>query len=846
MSCRCTMQRLASRTPRRPRLPWLAPALAPHQQLDAGIAARHQADRKNLKKSKRPFANYFRNEYRSSPSYSPPVTRTDGNISSYNVVRLMTDGRRTWTPFWGRATGGVRTRRKRQDVLEPPAPQFGDDGLDRTIERLLEIRFQWDLGDDILASSLVTPSLRAMTEHCLPFAPCMGSLLPSQERKQEGLLGCVELDGEQIPLYVFRGRGRRKGTAVPKVNLGFNGVDTVPSVVLDATRGPLVSSPTETSLSVRWKATNREATSVSEVLRLLQSVGRVSVIGIPQRSLLLLAKALATAEVEDPAVSISLAIAAAEHYYDYSHTECLEMLRCLRRIAYVRGLTRLPENSTSALSLYRDVKQCQMFFAEYIGDAAPFLVDKVWSRLPEHVRRLTRRKLFLDLTDFLSLAVELHGWRIPYNLPNPVSSAMYASKYLFLRYTLMLDEPMLVEYAKCMSGATSFDALSSSSSPLKDLKGSELGAAASEVVLSPSLLDKRKKNIEEDEEEDACTKPLVLWLCVSLLVRLTAEALGDVLRHVEASMRQHVQLAREYEMAAGQGESRERRLKAETDLQLYLDRIALYRPRQRVYQCIGRRQPRKMRLRLIPLEAFPEIFRHTRLPFEAETRQAHISIARQRAAAQVDSPLVAVLARSALAEKHIQRACGALDWAAMILTQCTCIVRRFATPVKWAQQVDASAQPPTPPPPVSPPVSHSEAVDSRFVLCEAHVRSRVQRDMDCLFTHIPWQGLEEQLQTFSEEERQTPTAAKQMVTEEAAGMPDAYFLDDLLNPSKGDGTDCGSATGESGVSKSQATASTSAEREVQMMLGRLQESVERFQVAVADLIDAQEEYFLMS
>ncbi|KAF5221984.1 hypothetical protein ECC02_004965 [Trypanosoma cruzi] len=845
MSCRCTVQRLASRTPRRPRLSWLAPALAPHQQLDAGIAARHQADRKNLKKSKRPFANYFRNEYRSSPSYSPPVTRTDGKISSYNVVRLMTDGRCTWTPFWGRATGGVRTRRKRQDVLEPPAPQFGDDGLDRTIERLLEIRFQWDLGDDILASSLVTPSLRAMTEHCLPFAPCMGSLLPSQERKQEGLRGCVELDGEQIPLYVFRGRGRRKGTAVPKVNLGFNGVDTVPSVVLDATRGPLVSSPTETSLSVRWKATNREATSVSEVLRLLQSVGRVSVIGIPQRSLLLLAKALATAEVEDPAVSISLAIAAAEHYHDYSHTECLEMLRCLRRIAYVRGLARLPESSTSALSLYRDVKQSQMFFAEYIGDAAPFLVDKVWSRLPEHVRRLTRRKLFLDLTDLLSLAVELHGWRIPYNLPNPVSSAMYASKYLFLRYTLMLDEPMLVEYAKCMSGATSFDALlSSSSSPLKDLKGSELGAAASEVVLSPSLLNKRKKNIEE-EEEDACTKPLVLWLCVSLLVRLTAEALGDVLRHVEASMRQHVQLAREYEMAAGQGESRVRRLKAETDLQLYLDRIALYRPRQRVYQCIGRRQPRKMRLRLIPLEAFPEIFRHTRLPFEAETRQAHISIARQRAAAQVDSPLVAVLARSALAEKHIQRACGALDWAAMILTQCTCIVRRFATPVKWAQQVDASAQPPTPPP-LSPPVSHSEAVDSRFVLCEAHVRSRVQRDMDCLFTHIPWQGLEEQLQTFSEEERQAPTAAKQMVTEEVAGMPDAYFLDDLLNPSKGDGTDCGTATGESGVSKGQATASTSAEREVQMMLGRLQESVERFQVAVADLIDAQEEYFLMS
>ncbi|ESL08327.1 hypothetical protein TRSC58_03972 [Trypanosoma rangeli SC58] len=807
MSCRCTMQRLAPRAPQRPRVPWLAPALASHQQLDAGIAARHQADRKNLKKSKRPFANYFRNEYRCSPSYSVPAVRTDGGVSSHSVVRLMTDERRTWTPFWGRATGGVRTRRKRQDVLEPPAPQFGDDGLDRTIERLLEIRFQWDLGDDVLASSHVPPSLRAVTEHCLPFAPRTEPASPGQTSgKHEESGGCVELDGVHIPLCVFRARGRRKGPAAPRGNLGFSGVDTVPSLVLDATRGPLVSSPTETSLSLRWKATNREATSVSEMLRLHQGVGRVPLMGLPPRSLLLLLKALATLEVEDPALSVALAIAAAEHYHDYSHTECLELLRCLRRLAYVRGLARLPGASASALALYRDVTQCQMFFADYVADAAPFLVDRVWSRLPEHVRRLTRRKLFLDLADLLSLAMELHGWRIPTNLPNPASSAACAAKYLFLRYTLMLDEATVMEYVKCMSRAAN------------------------------------PKTTTIEDEEGACAKPLVIWLCVSLLVRLAAEALGDVLRHVEASMRQHVQLAKEYEMAAAQGVSRLQRLRAETDLQRYLDRIALSRPCHRVYQCIGRQKPRRMRLRVIPLEAFPEIFRHTRLPFEAETRQALIFTARQRATAQAESPLATVLARSALAEKHIQRACGALDWAAVILTQCTSLVRRLSTPVKRLQHTDTSTQLPSP---ASPSAFQLEAAGSRCVLCEAYVRSRVQSDLDCLFTHIPWQSLEEQLQTFSEgeEERRAPTATKQSVTAEKACAPHAYFLDDLLAAPSGDGSD--DAAAASGVCASQVTARAGTEQGVHAMLGSLQDSVERFQVAVADLIDSQEEYFLM-
>ncbi|KEG05560.1 hypothetical protein DQ04_20501000, partial [Trypanosoma grayi] len=442
-----TLPLLAPRRLQHPRASWLAPALAPHQQLDAGIAARHQADRKSLKKSKQPFANYFRTEYHTSPTYRRSAMRTDGHMSSHDAVKLMTDPRRSWAPFWGRATGGVRTHRKRQDVLEPQVPQFGDDSLDRTIERLLEIRFQWDREDDILASSLVPPSLRATTEHCLQFASHTSSHLSGKQQNQQVEGGYVEVDGEKIPLSVFRTRGRRKGTHLRKGNLGFSGVDTVPAIVLDATRGPLVSSPTEATLTLRWKATNREATSVSEMLRLQQSVGRVAVMGLPTRSLLLLLKAQATLEVDDPALAVALAIAAAEHYHEYTYTECLELLRCLRRIAHVRGLVRLPDASNGAVALYRDSAWCQSFFTDYIRDAAPFLTDKVWSRLPEHVQRLARRKLFLDLTDLLSLAVELHGGRLPHNLPNAASSAAYASKYLFLRYTLLVDEALMKEYA---------------------------------------------------------------------------------------------------------------------------------------------------------------------------------------------------------------------------------------------------------------------------------------------------------------------------------------------------------------------------------------------------------------
>ncbi|KAH9599579.1 hypothetical protein LSM04_007159 [Trypanosoma melophagium] len=849
MGCRRTIRWLASHIRRPPqRRSWLAPTLTSHQELDAGIAARQQADRKNLKKSKRPFANYFRAEYRTSPTYAPPAVRTNGHVSSYHTVQVMTNPNRSWTPFWGRGVGGLRTHRKRQDVLEQSSPQFGDDGLDRTIERLLELRFQWDREDEMLAPSLVPPSMCAMAEHCLPFtlASSQQQLQGEEEKQKQELIGwdCVKLDGEKIPLSVFRTRGRRKSPLIPKGSLGFNGVDTIPAIVLDAARGPLVSSPTEITMSVRWKATNREAASVSEMLRLHQSIGRVPVIGLPPRSLLLLLKVYATSEVENPALAVALAIAGAEHYHEYTYTQCLELLRCLRRVAYVQGLARLSNTSTDIFTLYHDATRCQMFFADYIRDAAPFLADRVWSRLPEHVRRLTRRKLFIDLTDLLMLAVELQGGRLPRNLPNPVSSAVYASKYLFLRYTLLLDDEMMMEYVKHMTAAvaTVTETGTYPDSSFKHMEKEVPVLASQNQNQDQNYSITKSHNQEEECEVSSCTKPFIVWLSVSFFVRLIAEAVGEVLRHVEISLKQHVQLAKEYEATATWGGSRLQRLKAETNLQRHLDRIAAPFPRHSIYQRIGRKTPKKLRLRLIPLDVFLDTFRRTRhapLP-TTDTR---------RLVGHVESPFAAVLSRSALAEKHIRRACDTLDWAARMLTHCTNIVKRVSTPVKRAQRLDISAEQAL----TTSFSSRLEGMDDRFVWCEALVRSRVQNDIDCLFIYVPWQGLEEQMQTLSGEKAHDNVEEKKTEKEvnDMACVPDACFLLDLLAATPSESEDNRTSNSSSNMiqgskrEEKQISGSTTAEQKAQKMLEALQDSVERFQLAVSNLIDAQEEYFLM-
>nr|CCC89627.1 unnamed protein product [Trypanosoma congolense IL3000] len=821
----------ASRTSRRPRVSWLSPALASHQQFDAGIASRHQIDRKNLKKSRRPFANYFRAEYRCSSFHGRTAVRPDGRMSSYDAVKLMADPRRSWAPFWNRAVSAAQTRNKRQDVLEPTPQQFGEDSLDQIIERFLALRFQWDRADGVIAPNLVPRSLQSVTEHCVPYA--------TSELHQMAACGTV-FNGMHSPFEASDDDGRQGRSFTPKGNLSCSGVETVPTIVLDAARGPLVSSPGGSSLSVRWKATNREVNSVSEVLRLQQCFDRVPVMGLTPRSVLLLTKAHATAEVENPPLAVALAIAAAEHYHEYNHTECLELLRCLRRVAYVKGLAKVPCSQEGMASLYRDSTRCHMFFAEYVSDAAAFLVEKVWSRLPDQVQRLTRRSLFLDTIDILRLAVEKNGWVMPRNLPNPASSATYASKYLFLRYTVQLDETTMTECVRCMSSKTT--------------------PSLPHGLLNNVVMQQPPPPLQHCWSEKAGgtgVAPLVIWLCASFLTRITAEALGDVLRHTEASLKHHLRLVKDYQSAAARGKNTLERLKAETDLQRYLDSISLSRPRHCVYQCIGRRHPKKMRLRVIPLEAFPTIFRHTRLPFESESRQAHLSATRWHGVSDYDdSTFGSVIAQSALAQKHIERASSALDWASMMLVHCTQMAKQA---LEYSVTSEASHSKGTFSPFSSAQLlPHEIAMSTRFAWCEALVRSRVQNDIDCIFLHIPWCELEGHLKPLSQLVRADGGENAQKVTEVRGALPvtesgrnynanDSFFfdvLDNLKNDSLA--ADSGyrhpSPVGHGGAHHN---GSTCPEHQGQRSLEVLQSSVERFQEAVAGLIDAQEEYFLV-
>ncbi|KAH8605605.1 hypothetical protein ERJ75_001593600 [Trypanosoma vivax] len=371
----------------------------------------------------------------------------------------------------------------------------------------------------------------------------------------------------------------------------------------------------------------------------------------------------------------------------------------------------------------------------------------------------------------------MNGWSLPCNLPNAASSAAYASKYLFLRYTLQMDEAFMEQFTSSLTEA---------------ICGKSSHLSFAHLVAQCNAQAGQQGQLEVEGGE-MVVQSLVTWLCASFLVRITAEALGDVLRHVEASLKEHMQLAMRCTAGAAQGDSRQEWLKVEKDLQLFLDRIALVRPRHSVYQCIGRRPPRRLRLRVIPFEAFPEIYRRMRLPFEAEAKQADACTAKPRrtSTARSGRSMASVVASSAIAQKHIDRACSALDWASMVLTHCTTFLRHL--PVEAPQ-----SQPPGPSSPHNAPVVipsasspfYSGAAGDNFARCEALVRSRVQNDVDSLFRYISWNELEEQLQSLSRpDEGGKDSGSDEGLT---SSLVDAGFLSDFLTDSMG-GPESGSA-----------------------------------------------------
>lgn len=795
---------------------WRTPGLTSHQLLDAGVAARQHAARKDIKRAKRPLANYFRNVFPLATRSSVPLVRHgSGEMSAYNRARLMSDPTVAWGSPWDVARLGVRRRGKRQDVLEGDGVVFGEDDMDRVIERLVDLRFEWDREDGVVATSLVPESLFACTAHCSSFSAAAAT--QRRAARAGAHTETVLVGGTPVPLRLPRSRSGHPKPGTGRPERGFTGADAVPALVLDVTHGPLVSSTSEPRVTLRWKADNRTPESVEAVLEAHRAVSAVGVVGLPPRSLLLLLKAVATAEVSDPALDVSLAIAVSENYNSFTGVECLEVLRCLRRIAVARAVGTAA--AASASDLYdagRPVLASQLM-REYVDDAAPFLAPKVWARLPEQCRGLAKNGHALDWIDLLGLALEVTGAeRLPARLPNPVTEEAYACRLFFLQYTLGLDGAAVSAVARALASV-----------------GDEEQAQASYV----------------DSDGELLNKPLILWSAASLLVRLTAEALGDVLDYVSCSLHEHAARAAEDEEGRRPATEAER-----ADLEEYLDRLALARPR--VTPCpplMGRRREKRMRVRLLPFDAFPTVSRCLPTPFAGETRHAlrveqERRRSRQSAAAlvttgdrhQLESPFATVLERSPAAAKHIDRASAALEWAATVLTQCHRVVGtlppRIAVPeVPATAHADINANGEN-----GAPLENAEAIVRRRARCDALARSRIQHNLDTLFTFIPWADVEKKLTAAD------PAAGEGKEGEEEPFNANAAMLEDLLSDTAPTSPEEDAAAGTSGGgsdSSHESASLTEAEKSTRQRLEELNARLSAFELAVADLLDTHERYF---
>ncbi|KAG5477007.1 hypothetical protein LSCM1_05341 [Leishmania martiniquensis] len=922
----------SSRAKPRFRPSWMSPGLTPHQQLDAGIAARQHAGRKALKKSRRPFANYFKTEYRFSPLARLPITSTSGVISSYDAVRMMTDPTRSWGTPWDRACGRVRTRHKRQDVLEPTPTEFGADSIDCLVERLLELRFSWDREDGVLCRSLVPESLFSTTKHCRPYltevAPsqlssstALSPLTPGscgEGRHSSGQQASAE-DGEVVMIAgtpvrikqrtpLLRRESRQPKRPHTRSSLGFSGVGTVPSLVLDVSHGPFLTSRSAPLMTLRWKGEHRDATSAQCALRLLRCARAVPAVGLSPRSSLLLLKALATVEVEEPALAVSLAIAMGENYNSFSDVECLELLRCLRRLALVRELPDIapPDIDTSALVsastaagrsppvLYTEAALTDALLSHYLADAAPFLVAKVWARLPEQSRRLLNRGYFLDWFDLMRLAIAASGpQRLPERLPNAVSEAPYAAKYLFFRYTLGLKEDVLralVDHLRGLetSRGPTLQQRSDSQANCQHTLGAASNNYRSGYTAPPYFVDDVKEEVE---------KPLVLWLCAAMLVRIVAESLGDVVRHVGNSLHQHADLAAEQagaqrEESLGYQQHGPRHRADGSDLAPAP--LSLHQPYPRfsngAYQQMGCRRPKRVRVRLLPFEAFPRVSQCFSCPFSAVTERAeareherhrrqrwqhecsssrsggatdrgddtravalrdsvdassHAGVQGQRN--EVESAFASALADSPLMAKHIERACAALLWSTTVLRSCHRLVRDLPLvrppPLPFLMQNgftdDAAAVF------LNAPAAQvhrrsngdewareSTAMEMRQALCYRFVHSSVQQHMDALFAFIPWAEME----SAWEPQRTTVVdAAGDAAADDAASLT-AAALEAVL-------VEDGAGLAQGSESASSAALLSEAEQCARATMRELRERLEEFQVAVADMLEAHEAFF---
>eukprot|EP00796_Vickermania_ingenoplastis_P013444 gene13444-9255_t len=392
----------------------LSTRLTSHQQQDAGVGARQHGRLKDLSRSRRPFSLYFKTTFPCSPTYREAIWtalqgakrgRRGARLKPENVAWLMTDPRALRTPLpWargllshhhnthhtsedfgspagernmhgGRSTLGPAppTTYTRHDVVETVrTPRFSEDVLDKYVRTLLDIRFDWDREDGVLAMALLPQRLYPFTEHTRPYGKVPKALRrqlaaasrtshlgssswcpaaeentreaeenedKEEEEEEEDLRVPARFlylrDGRRIPLYSGHPKHRFK-----RAEFGYHGVEAVPSLVLDAALGPLLCAPACAALGWRWTAANRQATQVQTALQAQQVLAShaAAVLALGPRTVFLLLKAIASCEVEHPGLSVALGVAITEHYHSYNHVECLEVLRCLRRLALMRYL----------------------------------------------------------------------------------------------------------------------------------------------------------------------------------------------------------------------------------------------------------------------------------------------------------------------------------------------------------------------------------------------------------------------------------------------------------------------------------------------------------------------------
>lgn len=609
--------------------------------------------------------------------------------------------------------------------------RFGDDEHDHRLSRWLDLRFHWNREDGLLGIALLTPMWFPYSVHTRPFrrltrvfvASLRDGELPEtgqeagiplplpaskEEVASERLPGRIaQLPGGQ-PIAVYSGHPKH---STPKTVYDYHGVEACPSLVLDCTLGPLLTSSVCPELSWRWSARYRQASEAAEVVRLHQELSAQAALPLAfsPRTLSLLLKAVASSECEHPSVSVGLGIAIGEHFRAYNAVERLEVLRGLRRVAMVRassGQQQLTEQLylNTFSEAWSASREC---LAAYVNDVCLTMRDRVWATIEEDAAWFLTRGLYLDWLDRLSLSMQVL-------VPSQRGALENAVRTLEMSSSSSPSTPLLSQLWPTLS--TSLPVIPEGREGLKGyaLLRYNLQMSESTIRLMLGWLS------ASSQAEPA---PLLLWRCVSLIVMLVAEAVGGVLRHTSQLLERMVQLAVELEDLPGSYRY--------APSYPHLKEAAMHAMGSRsssdsYYQLQGSQQSRRVRQRLLPFKAFERIYQCFHTPFFSAVGPAW-----------QPSPLGAVLAENKEVEAELERVTAALQWGSALLRLVLTYGPTSAALLPPPASVPASSSCPEMRK-ASVPESTTDAADSRQRLVAHYNQVIIRREVESLLTSIDW------------------------------------------------------------------------------------------------------------